>query len=205
MRIVLAFDLFGTILDTSTILHDFRSKQLEYTWLLTLMGKYMEFEEITQRALRHVLRIRNEESRFKEELDKWNNLKAYPDSSYLREISKIAEIYVLSNGSSNEIRRHLERNGILDYFKGIFSAENVKEYKPSPKVYKYFLNAVGSSEAYLVSSNPFDVIGAKNAGMKAVYVNRRNLLMDPLGYEPDAVVKDFRELYEWLSYRVSSK
>ncbi|MEM0104824.1 MAG: haloacid dehalogenase type II, partial [Candidatus Methanomethylicia archaeon] len=54
-RIVLGFDLFGTILDTSSVLQEFRRKQLEYTWLLTLMGRYLEFEEITKRALIYVL------------------------------------------------------------------------------------------------------------------------------------------------------
>ena len=136
--IILAFDIFGTILDTSTVIQEFRNKQLEYTWLLTLMGKYMEFEDITKIALRYVLKLRNEEYKFNEELNKWRNLRAYEDAVYLREISQISTIYALSNGSVAEVKQHLERNNLLGYFKGIFSAENVKEYKPSPKVYKYF-------------------------------------------------------------------
>jgi len=196
---VLAFDIFGTILDTSEIIQEFRTKQLEYTWLLTLMGKYMDFEEITKRALMHVLKSHHEEHRFEEELRKWRNLKAYNDAIYLKDISKLVDIYALSNGSVNEVREHLNRNGLLSYFKGIFSAENVKEYKPSPKVYKYFMSSIRDEDAYLVSSNPFDVIGAKNAGMKAIYVNRRNLIVDPLDYEPDVTVRDFEELYKWIS------
>jgi len=196
---VLAFDIFGTVLDTSEIIQEFRTKQLEYTWLLTLMGKYMDFEEITKRALMHVLKSRHEEHRFEEELRKWRNLKAYNDAIYLKDISKLVDIYALSNGSVNEVREHLNRNGLLSYFKGIFSAENVKEYKPSPKVYKYFMSSIRDEDAYLVSSNPFDVIGAKNAGMKAIYVNRRNLIVDPLDYEPDVTVRDFEELYKWIS------
>jgi 2-haloalkanoic acid dehalogenase type II len=196
---VLAFDIFGTILDTSEIIQEFRTKQLEYTWLLTLMGKYMDFEEITKRALMHVLKSLHEEHRFEEELRKWRNLKAYNDAIYLKDISKLVDIYALSNGSVNEVREHLNRNGLLSYFKGIFSAENVKEYKPSPKVYKYFMSSIRDEDAYLVSSNPFDVIGAKNAGMKAIYVNRRNLIVDPLDYEPDVTVRDFEELYKWIS------
>lgn len=198
--VVLAFDVFGTILDTSTVIQEFRSKQLEYTWLLTIMGKYVSFEEITRLALRHVLRLRNEEGKFEEELNKWRNLRAYEDAKYLKGISQIADVYALSNGSVEEVKQHLERNNLLQYFKGIFSAESVKEYKPSPKVYKYFLEAVGvrGEEAYLVSSNPFDVIGAKNAGMRAIFVNRRKILVDPLGHEPDVIVNDFKELYEWF-------
>jgi len=196
---VLAFDIFGTVLDTSEIIQEFRTKQLEYTWLLTLMGKYMDFEEITKRALMHVLKSHHEEHKFEEELRKWRNLKAYNDAIYLKDISKLVDIYALSNGSVNEVREHLNRNGLLSYFKGIFSAENVKEYKPSPKVYKYFMSSIRDEDAYLVSSNPFDVIGAKNAGMKAIYVNRRNLIVDPLDYEPDVTVRDFEELYKWIS------
>ncbi|MEM3353141.1 MAG: haloacid dehalogenase type II [Saccharolobus sp.] len=196
--IILAFDVFGTILDTSTVIQEFRNKQLEYTWLLTLMGKYMEFEDITKIALRYVLKLRNEEYKFDEELNKWRNLRAYEDAVYLREISQISTIYALSNGSVAEVKQHLERNNLLGYFKDIFSAENVKEYKPSPKVYKYFLNTIEAKEAFLVSSNPFDIIGAKNAGMKAIFVNRKKTIVDPLGYEPDAIVNNFKELYDWL-------
>lgn len=195
---ILAFDVFGTVLDTSKVIQEFRNKQLEYTWLLTIMGRYVSFEEITKMALRYTLKLRNEENKFDEELNKWKNLPAHPDSVYLKEISQIADVYALSNGSVEEVKKHLERNNLLDYFKGVFSVESVKEYKPSPRVYKYFLDSVGAKEAYLVSSNPFDVIGAKNAGMKAIFVNRRKILIDPLGYEPDVVINNFKELYEWI-------
>ncbi|HII73771.1 TPA: haloacid dehalogenase type II [Sulfurisphaera tokodaii] len=198
MVIILAFDIFGTVLDTSTVIQEFRNKQLEYTWLLTIMGKYVEFEEITKITLRYILKVRGEESKFDEELNKWKNLKAYEDTKYLKEISEIAEVYALSNGSINEVKQHLERNGLLRYFKGIFSAESVKEYKPSPKVYKYFLDSIGAKEAFLVSSNAFDVIGAKNAGMRSIFVNRKNTIVDPIGGKPDVIVNDFKELYEWI-------
>ena len=84
--IILAFVVFGTILDTSTVIQEFRNKQLEYTWLLTIMGKYMEFEDITKIALRYVLKLRNEEYKFDEELNKGRNLRSYEDAVYLREI-----------------------------------------------------------------------------------------------------------------------
>ena len=90
---------------------------------------------------------------------------------------------------------------MLEYFKGIFSAEFVRAYKPSPLVYIRFLEFVGAKqgdEVYLVSSNPFDVIGAKNAGLGGIYVNRREVPVYPFGIEPDVNVKDFKELYEWL-------
>ncbi|QGA54187.1 haloacid dehalogenase type II [Sulfolobus sp. E5-1-F] len=190
---ILAFDLYGTILDLSSVSQEMRRKQLEYTWLLTIMGRYVDFDEITKMAIRYTLG----EDKMEEELNKWRNLRAHQDSIYLKDISTIADIYILSNGTTKTIEELLKLNGLLSYFKGIFSAEKVKEYKPSPKVYKYFLEAV-KGEAYLVSSNPFDVIGAKNSGMKGIYVNRRNMPFDPLGYEPDVVVKDFKELYEWL-------
>jgi len=200
-RVILAFDLFGTILDTSNVMQEFREKQLEYTWLLTLTGRFMEFEEITKRALSYVLKIKGEENKFDEELAKWNNLKAYPDAMYLKEISKGAEIYILSNGSEREVKQHLSRNGLLEYFKGMFSTELVRAYKPSPLVYIRFLDFVGAKqedEVYLVSSNPFDVIGAKNAGLGGIYVNRRGVPVYSFGIEPDVNVKDFKELYEWL-------
>ncbi|ACP35183.1 haloacid dehalogenase, type II [Sulfolobus islandicus L.S.2.15] len=190
---ILAFDLYGTILDLSGISQEMRRKQLEYTWLLTIMGRYVDFDEITKMAISYILG----EDKIEEELNKWRNLRAHQDAIYLKDISTISDIYILSNGTTKAIEELLKLNGLSSYFKGIFSAERVKEYKPSPKVYKYFLEAV-NGEAYLVSSNPFDVIGAKNGGMKSIYVNRRNMPVDPLGYEPDIVVRDFKELYEWL-------
>ncbi|AAK41409.1 haloacid dehalogenase type II [Saccharolobus solfataricus] len=190
---ILAFDLYGTILDLSAISQEMRRKQLEYTWLLTIMGRYVDFDEITKIAISYTLG----EDKIEEELNKWRSLRTHQDAIYLKDISTIADIYILSNGTTKTIEELLKLNGLSSYFKGIFSAERVKEYKPSPKVYRYFLEAV-KGEAYLVSSNPFDVIGAKNSGMKGIYVNRRNMPVDPLGYEPDVVVRDFKELYEWL-------
>ncbi|AHC50800.1 haloacetate dehalogenase [Sulfolobus acidocaldarius SUSAZ] len=203
LNFVLAFDVFGTILDLSPIIQEFRRKQLEYTWLLTILGKFATFEEITRLALRSTLLSRGDIEKFDEELNKWNNLRSHSDAKYLQHISEIVDIYALSNGSVKEVSMHLEHNGLLKFFKGIVSAEEVKVYKPSPLVYKLFMKNV-SSNAYLVSSNPFDIIGAKNAGMGAIFVNRFNQSIDPLGYQPDLIVKDFHELYEWLKRKLVS-
>ncbi|AAY79718.1 haloacid dehalogenase type II [Sulfolobus acidocaldarius] len=203
LNFVLAFDVFGTILDLSSIIQEFRRKQLEYTWLLTILGKFATFEEITKLALQSTLTSRGEMEKFNEELNKWNNLRSHSDAKYLQDMSEIVDIYALSNGSMKEVSMHLEHNGLLKFFKGVVSAEEVKVYKPSPLVYKHFMKSV-TPNAYLVSSNPFDVIGAKNAGMGAIYVNRFNQPIDPLGYQPDLVVKDFHELHDWLKRKLVS-
>ncbi|WP_252897149.1 HAD hydrolase-like protein [Metallosphaera hakonensis] len=131
MKIILAFDVFGTLLDTSSFPEEARRKQLEYTWLFTIMGKFLPFREITSMAVRSYL---NEHEGSEPQLmEIWRNLKAHGDVSSLAEISSLAEVFALSNGSVEEVREHLERNGILKYFKGIYSAEQVGEYKPLPR------------------------------------------------------------------------
>ncbi|QKR00658.1 haloacid dehalogenase type II [Metallosphaera tengchongensis] len=197
MRLRLAFDVFGTILDLSTLPYEFRRKQLEYTWLLTVMGKFVPFHEVTEKAMTYYLEAEGKLGDYHTMMEKWRDLKAFTDVSYLNEISSLADIFALSNGSVEEVKDRLRREGILNLFKGIFSAEEVKAYKPSPKVYRHFVENVGEP-AFLVSSNPFDLMGAKNAGMGAIYLNRRGVKLDPLGFEVDLLVKDLKGLFLWL-------
>lgn len=171
---ILAFDIFGTLFEVKIsnlkeeILKEWRQLQLEFTWRITLMEKWLNFDEITALALKYLSLKYGLE--FKEELlEEWTKLKPFDDVEYLKILHNKYKIYALTNGTLLSVSKLLKNANLLQYFEGIFTVEEIKVYKPSPKVYKTFMNKVKGEIAYLVSSNPFDVSGAKNAGMKAIF------------------------------------
>jgi len=197
----LAFDVYGTLFNPQVpgvpeeIMSEWRQKQLEFSWRLSLMGRWVDFDEVTKLALNHVYRRRglSVDSRL---VEGWLKLEPYDDTMTLRELSKTHTLYTLTNGTLKSIKKLLENAQILNLFTGFYSVEDIKVYKPSPKVYTEFIKRFG--DAYLVSSNPWDIAGAKNAGMRAIYVNRHNQPPDPLSDEPDITVKTLRELPQHL-------
>jgi 2-haloacid dehalogenase len=95
------------------------------------------------------------------------------------------------------LRTLLGNAGVLSFFAGIVSVDDIKTFKPNPDVYEYLVNRGGCSreETWLVSSNPFDVIGAKAAHLRAAWVKRSSeAVFDPWEFEPDIVISDLLEL-----------
>ena len=110
-------------------------------------------------------------------------------------------MFALSNGAADAVDNLLVKAEIREYFQGVISVDDIKTFKPSPAVYKHFLIESGAneSEAWLVSSNPFDVIGAISAGLRAAWLKRStNALMDPWEIEPTIIIKSLGELHETL-------
>jgi 2-haloacid dehalogenase len=111
-------------------------------------------------------------------------------------------LYAFSNGATDALEVLLNNAGIRDLFLGVISVDDIKSFKPNPAVYSHFLRkskATGGS-AWLISSNPFDVIGAISAGMKSAWVRRSpESVFDPWGVEPTITVTSLRELEEELS------
>jgi 2-haloacid dehalogenase len=107
---------------------------------------------------------------------------------------------VFSNGSPAMLTGIMNAANLHPYFKGFVSVDEVRMYKPSPIVYKHVAKRLGRpiDEIRLVSSNPFDVIGAEAAGMQAAWVNRSGGLFDTLGPTPEMVVKSLVELADLL-------
>ena len=107
---------------------------------------------------------------------------------------------VFSNGSPAMLTAIMNAANLHPYFKGFVSVDEVKVYKPSPAVYRHVANSLGRLiyEVRLVSSNPFDVIGAEAAGMQAAWVNRSGVLFDTLAPVPQMVVKSLVELANTL-------
>lgn len=210
----IAFDMYGTVVDVGAIADacravapdpvafnmQWRAKQLEYTFLRSLMGKYQDFWRVSEQALeftihRFGLHVSPEQKR--RLLGAW--LHPSPYLEVVAALPLLKEQYalaVLSNGSPKMLRAGLERTGLKPYFRWVISVDEVKLYKPSPKVYQLAPRKMKmkKSEILFVSSNSFDVIGAKSFGFMVCWINRTGAPLDPLGPKPDLVVRSFDEL-----------
>lgn len=217
MTTTLAFDLYGTLIDTDGVVsrvrdivgngaeafsRTWREKQLEYSFRRGLMRNYVDFAVCTANALDYTCacyRTSLSTGQRRSLLDAYRALPAYPGTSEALDGLKAAgfRLYVLSNGSTEAVEELLAGAGIRDRFLGVVSVEDLKTFKPDPAVYLHFLKTTGVSlsSAWLVSSNPFDVIGAVSAGMRAAWVRRfPETVFDPWGVEPTITVADLSEL-----------
>lgn len=179
-----------------------RRKQIEYTFRRALMRKYEDFGVCTRQSL--VLTARALEVNLSEEdqetlIEEYQNLRPFPD--VVPGIQALAEegrvIVAFSNGVEATTRTLLDRAGILPHLDGVVSVDDLKTFKPDPEVYRYLSRSLERTpyDTWLVSSNPFDVIGAKNAGIRAAWVQRKpDALFDPWEIKPDLIVPDLETL-----------
>jgi 2-haloacid dehalogenase len=216
---VVAFDFYGTLVDLTAIAractditHDadafcatWRAKQLEYTFWLSLMNRYRDFDRITEAALNFTLQrygIGTDAEQREALMSPWAKPVAYPDVPLA--VSKLAakyELVVLSNGTARSLADGLAHLGLGGYFRRVLSVDAVRVYKPAPPVYQLMLDQcqVSKAELLFVSSNSFDVIGAASFGFEVCRVNRSHLPLDPLGIEPSLTVAHLGELTQLLS------
>lgn len=220
----LAFDMYGTLVDPVRVwkqleryipeeqaLHIsqvMRQKQLEYTFRLTAMESYEDFEQVTRKALDYALAAGGQEldSEQKDALmAQYNDLERFEDvEPGLKRLKEAGhEMVVFSNGAPHMLRALMDRKGFNSYFQEFVSIDEVKVYKPSPKVYRHVADRVGRliGELRLISSNPFDIIGAEAAGMQAAWVDRSAGLFDALGARPEMVVETLTELANVIEAR----
>lgn len=217
----LAFDVYGTLVDpigiqaqlerhlpeaAPHVARAWRQKQLEYTFRLTAMERYEDFWQVTRKALDHALAVVGEEldedhkddlmTRY-DRLDKFED--AEPGLRRLREAGH--QMVAFSNGSPSMISAVLDNAALRPYLDDFVSVDEVRTYKPSPKVYRHAAERLGRpvGEVRLVSSNPFDVIGAEAAGMQAAWVDRSGGVFDTLGPRPEMVVSTLVELADILA------
>jgi 2-haloacid dehalogenase len=219
----LAFDMYGTLVDpiriwkqlehyipgdAQRIAEIWRQKQLEFTFRLTAMERYEDFEQVTRRALDYALVTSGYslETQQKNSLTaQYNDLECFADvePGLQRLKDQGHTMVVFSNGSPAMLTGIMNAANLNPYFRGFVSVDEVKVYKPSPIVYRHVANSLGRSidEVRLISSNPFDVIGAEAAGMQAAWVNRSGGLFDTLAPRPQMVVKSITELADVMSLR----
>ncbi|MFQ5684786.1 MAG: haloacid dehalogenase type II [Candidatus Binatia bacterium] len=210
----IAFDMYGTVVDVGAVAEacrevapdpvafnsQWRTKQLEYTFLRTLMGRYRDFWKVTAEALeftiqRFGLQVTPEQRQ--RLMEAWLRPTPYPEvAAALPRLKENYLLAVLSNGNPKLLRTGLEQTELRPHFRWVISADEVKLYKPSPKVYQLAPKhmRLPKSEILFVSSNSFDVVGSKNFGFRVCWINRTSAPLDPLGPKPDLVVKSFDDL-----------
>jgi len=225
MTFTLAFDVYGTLINTHGVVsklqqflggdeeqarafsHTWRDKQLEYAFRRGLMQNYANFAVCTRDALAYTAKLSKvdlSEAQIEELLALYRTLPAFGDAKAgLSELKAAGHhLFAFSNGSAEAVETLLEHAGILDCFQGVISVEALKSFKPNPGVYSHFLretNATGHN-AWLISSNPFDVIGAISAGMRAAWVQRSpEAIFDPWEIQPTATVSTLTELNSMLA------
>ncbi|KAI5806187.1 haloacid dehalogenase [Geopyxis carbonaria] len=215
----LAFDLYGTILDTNSIAPHlpvpeehraavaaaWRKHQLEYTWRLTIMGQYLPFEDITRRALRNAVHECGlpELGSTRDVLDQYRRLEAFADACpAITELNTQGnvDVYVFSNGHESVVAAALNHVGLTGV--EVVSVNTMRTYKPALEVYRGLCMALGldPQEVALVSGNAFDIVGADAVGIQTVWVDREGRgWKDGLGY-PAHTVTGLGELKELVAH-----
>lgn len=217
MTITIGFDVYGTLIDTAGVtqaLKQFageravqfsnlwREKQLEYSFRRALMQNYVHFGFCTRYALDYTctaLDIEISAADKEELLAGYKVLPPFPDAlEALPELKNAGfSLFAFSNGKPEDVASLLETSGISSYFEDVISTDEIKSFKPNPAVYAHFLRRTGATgeQAWLISGNPFDVIGAVSAGMRAAWVRRSpQAIFDPWEIKPTITIGSLSEL-----------
>ncbi len=212
------FDAYGTLFDVNSAAEKCKNKighkwenfanywrttQLEYTWLRSLMGKHQDFWQITEDSLDKSIKNFNIEKSMRSELlNLYKILSPYKEVySTLKTLKeKKYKLAILSNGTPF-LLDGLVKNNKLDYFfDDLFSIEEVGIYKPDFRVYEIPIKKyqIKKDEVAFLSSNTWDVSGGGNYGYKAIWVNRNKNIFDKLDYKPEYEIEDLSELSKIL-------
>lgn len=208
----LVFDAYGTLFDPLSVrtrcgqlwpgkgdalAQLWRTKQLEYTWLRSLMRRYVPFSQVTREALEFScsslslpLKPENLETLMADYL----RLALYPDVKGFFAKDKARKHAILSNGSPDMLDPLVAQSGLA--FDAVLSVDEVKVYKPTPAVYDLAIKHLEEPKEQIafVSSNCWDAIGAKSFGFRVFWINRAQAPADRLGFEVDNIVKSLDEV-----------
>jgi len=195
---------FGTRASAAAQL--WREKQLEYTFRRALMRRYVDFDVCTRQALRYVsasLGVALDAAGEQALLEAYLHLPAFADAGPGLAMLKRAghRLVALTNGTERSARSVLENAGLSDHLEAVLSVEPLETFKPDPAVYALVakLAAAGAEPAWLVSGNPFDVIGGKACGLKVAWLRRDpQRIFDPWEFSPDVIVGTLEELCQKL-------
>ncbi len=210
----LVFDAYGTLFDVHSVIAEcealfpgkgaslsqlWRGKQLEYTWLRSLMGRYADFSAITRDALTtacNMLRLELSEAAARRLMDAYLVLNAFPD--VMDTLSRLhgRKLAILSNGSPvmlNAVVHHAGFDRLLD---AVLSVDALRIFKPHPSVYAYAAERLQAPAGAIgfVSSNFWDAAGAASFGFRTFWINRTGATPDHLGYQPAAVLSQLTDL-----------
>jgi len=210
------FDAYGTLFDVNSAAEKckdkignkwenfanyWRTTQLEYTWLRSLMKRHKNFWQITEDSLDKSMNAFNIDKSMRDELlDLYKILNTFPEvKDVLKKLKeKNYKLAILSNGTPSLLNELVKNNNVENIFDDIFSIEDVGIYKPDSRVYdiptkKY---QIQKNEVAFLSANTWDVSGGGNYGYNAIWVNRNNNIFDNLDYKPKNEVKNLNHLLD---------
>ena len=212
------FDAYGTLFDVNSaaskckeklgnrwenFANAWRTTQLEYTWLRSMMKKHENFWKITEDSLDHTMETFKIKKGMRNELlNLYKELSPYPEVKECLESlkNKKIKIAILSNGTPDLLRGLVESNNIQNYFDDIMSIESVGVYKPDSRVYEMPIKKYNCKPENIcfMSSNTWDISGGGLFGYNAVWVNRFNKVFDKLSYKPKFIINDLKELLKFI-------
>ena len=212
----IVFDAYGTLFDVNSAAEKckdkigdkwegfanfWRTTQLEYTWLRSLMKRHKDFWQITEDSLDKSIKNFKIDSSMKSELlNLYKVLSPYPEvKEVLKKLKeKNYKLAILSNGTPALLNELVKSNNLDNLFDNLFSIEEVGIYKPDSKVYDMPIKKyqIKTNEVVFLSSNTWDVSGGGNYGYNAIWVNRNNNIFDNLDYKTKDEIKNLKQLLE---------
>jgi 2-haloacid dehalogenase len=222
----LVFDAYGTLYDVQSvrivadeafpgygeiIAEVWRQKQLEYSWLRTLMERHQDFSIVTRDALAFALRclaLEGDPAVFQRIMDRYLHLDLFPDANDALTALKDRKLAILSNGNSEMLNTLVRNSGLDRVLDAIISIDSAQAFKPSRAAYALIEARLGISPAdvLFVSSNPFDVCGAKSFGLQVAWIERvtpvtiTSELADPQRLAPSAIFRMLRAQMDELGF-----
>jgi len=234
----IVFDAYGTLYDVQSvaditedifpgygeiITQVWRIKQLEYTWLRSLMRQYRDFGAVTRDSLTYTLKclgLEYDDESFARIMDKYLHLDLYPDAMLALEAMAEKKLAILSNGSPDMLNALVRNSGLRPILDAVISVDAKRIFKPAPEAYTLIESTlkISPSEVLFISSNPWDVCGAKSFGLNVAWIERVTpeamalaclesdtlppltmfkairTQMDELGFEPDHRIHSLAEL-----------
>ena len=210
------FDAYGTLFDVNSASEKckdkigdkwegfsnyWRSTQLEYTWLRSLMNRHKDFWQVTEDSLDKSMKAFNINPSMRNEL-----LNLYKILSPFKEVPEVLKalkeknykLAILSNGTPALLNELVKSNNLEKIFDDLFSIEQVGIYKPNSKVYDMPIKKyqIQKNDVVFLSANTWDVSGAGNYGYNSIWVNRNKNIFDKLDYLPKNIIKDLNQLLE---------
>ncbi|AWG22132.1 haloacid dehalogenase, type II [Flavobacterium faecale] len=217
MQKTIAFDIYGTLIDTEDVLttlqtylkeqanvvmETWRNKQLEYSFRRGLMNSYVDFSVCTSNALdyaclKHKTPLTADQK--KTLLEEYKKLPVFSDvvTTLQRLKQENCQLIAFSNGSKGALTELLTNANILQLFDKVVSVEDVQSFKPSPVVYAHLLTEAASKieNTWLISSNPFDITGASYFGLNTIWVQRTDgSIFDPWEIQPTTIVANLNDI-----------
>ena len=210
------FDAYGTLFDVNSaaekcknkigkkwedFANHWRTTQLEYTWLRSLMNRHKDFWKVTEDSLKKSMVAYKIEASMKNELlNLYKVLSPYKE--VLETLKSLKEqgykLAILSNGTPNLLNDLVKTNNLENFFDDIFSIEEVGVYKPDTRVYDIPIKKYGikKNEVIFLSSNTWDVSGGGNYGYQSIWVNRNRNVFDYLDYKPKNQINSLKGLLD---------